>query len=112
MGDRGALVVGAEGRSREDDPRAVLQKLGFQRGVARHDLGVNAQLPDPAADELGVLAAIIQNQDLIHGLSFTMVCWRSEPTDMIETGVSVNSSMNWTYSRARRGRSSQVLQPS
>ena len=62
-------------------------------GVAGQDLRVDAQLADAPADELGVLASEIEYQDLIHGLSLTMVALRSDPTETIETVVSVYSSM-------------------
>ncbi len=86
-------LVGAPRRARQDDALRARQRARPERGIARKDLGVDAQLSDAPAYELGILASVIQDQDRIHGLSLTIVALRSDPTETIETVVSVYSSM-------------------
>ena len=69
---RGVLGVHARGTAGEDDGAGVLRSDLGCRGVARHDLRVDVQVADAARDELAVLGAEVEDDDLLlavlHGL--------------------------------------------
>src|SRR4029078_355702 len=65
VGQRGLFLVPARGAAREHDAGVPAAEHALDRLGARQDLGVDAQLADPAGGEVRVLASQIQDGDLL-----------------------------------------------
>ena len=78
-----ARLVHAGRTARQHDRRRVAgEHLGHRHRV-RHDLGVDAGLPHPAGDQLGVLGTEVDDQDrtVSHGRAYRPAFMRSRSTD-------------------------------
>ena len=64
-GERRAVLVDARGAAREDDALVAVREDLLERVGAGEDLGVHGHLPDPAGDQLRVLAPEVQDRDLV-----------------------------------------------
>ncbi len=60
---RRAVGVDAGGTAGEHDGGRVAARDVLDRGVVRDDLGVDLRLPHPSRDQLGVLGAVIDNEN-------------------------------------------------
>ena len=63
----GALRVHGGGPAREHERQRRALADAVEIGVVREHLGEDAALPDPPGDELGVLAAEVQDEHLLAG---------------------------------------------
>ncbi len=62
---RGSILVDARGPTGEHDARVSGGEDAIDRLGARQDLGVDAQLADPAGDQLRVLAPEVEDGDFL-----------------------------------------------